>query len=262
MRDGVDGYGPSGDLVFDRFGNIYGTTYNGGASNLGTVYQLTPTNGSWTESILHSFSGPDGRQPASGVIIDNAGNLYGTTPYGGSANDGVVFELSPSGSGWTQTVLHVFINASMSPDGSVPYAGLTPDGAGSFYGTTELGGTGLCFGGQGMFGCGVVFHGAGSTVYSFLEPGLTSPGGPRSPVTLDAEGNLYGTTYEDGANLLGNVFMLSAGQYVYTSLYDFTNGADGYGPVGNVVRDSNGNLFGVSSQGGNHLAGAIWELTP
>jgi uncharacterized repeat protein (TIGR03803 family) len=262
MHNGVDGYSPGGDLIFDRGGNIYGTTSEGGGGNLGTVYELTPMNGSWTETILHDFSGPDGRQPASGVVFDNAGNLYGTTPYGGSAGDGVVFELSPSGTGWTETVLHSFVNASMSPDGATPYAGLTPDGAGSFYGTTELGGTGECFGGPGIFGCGVVFHGAGSTVYSFLEPGLTPPGGPRSPVTLDANGNFYGTTYNEGANLYGNVYMLTAGQYVYTSLHDFTNGVDGSQPVGNVLRDSSGNLFGTTSQGGTHLRGVVWQIAP
>ena len=259
MRDGVDGYGPTGDLIFDRAGNIYGTTTSGGANNSGAVYELTPMNGSWTETILHSFSGADGARPTTGVIFDSSGNLYGTTPIGGSSGDGVIFELSPSGSGWTETVLHSFTD--MSPDGSHPYAGLTPDGVGGFYGTAFAGGTGLCFGTPGI-GCGTVFQGQGSTLYSFSEPGLTPPGGPMSPVTLDPQGNLYGTTSQDGANLDGNVFMLTAGQYNYASLYDFTDGNDGRTPVGNIVRDANGNLFGTTSSGGAHNAGVVWELTP
>src|SRR5262249_6404880 len=159
-------------------------------------------------------------QPVSGVIFDGMGNLYGTTVLGGTSNDGVIFKLTPSGSGWTETVLRSFVNQSGSADGSLPYAGLTPDGSGSFFGTTFSGGTGLCFGFYG-FGCGTVYHGVDGTIYSFAERGLSPNGGPRSPVTLDADGNLYGTTYQDGANLQGNVFMLTAGQYAYISLYDF-----------------------------------------
>jgi len=262
MHNEIDGFGPTGDLIFDHAGNIYGTTSSGGQYGGGTVYELTPRNGSWTETVLYSFSGPDGYTPFSGVVFDNAGNLYGTTLYGGSSGDGVLFELSPSGSGWTETLLHSFMDANMSPNGSLPYAGLTPDGMGSFYGTTEEGGLGQCFGGPGIFGCGTVFQGSGSTVYSFIQQPLTSPGGPMSPVTLDAQGNLYGTTYAAGADFEGSVFMLTAGQFAYTSLHDFTNGIDGSHPIGNVVRDSSGNLFGTTRYGGTHLAGVVWEITP
>jgi uncharacterized repeat protein (TIGR03803 family) len=261
QNDGIDGEGPSGDLIFDSAGSIYGTTQYGGPHDRGVVYKLTHTSGGWTESVLYSFSGPDGWQPSTGVVFDSAGNLYGTTYQGGSSNDGVIFELTPSGSGWTETVLHSFVNQAQSPEGSLPSAGLTPDGAGSFYGTTFSGGSGLCFGVYG-FGCGTVYHGAGVTIYSFTEPGLTPNGGPRGPVTLDAQGNIYGTTYQDGATLNGNVFMLTAGQLQYTSLYDFTGVLDGRNPLGNVVRHSNGNLFGTTSQGGSHSAGTVWEITP
>ncbi len=260
-RDGVDGFNPNGgDLVFDRSGNIYGTTYDGGASAKGVVYELTHTGGTWTETILHNFTGPDGAQPVAGVVFDSAGNLYGTTINGGSAADGIIFELSPSGAGWTERVLHTFTD--VSPDGSHPYAGLTPDGAGSFYGTTGFGGTNPCFAGTGNLGCGTVFHGFGSTVYSFSRRHIINePGGPWSPVTPDAEGNLYGTTYSNSANGYGAVFMLSAGQFGYTSLHEFNNG-DGAYPIGSVFRDSNGNLFGTTSGGGDHLRGVVWEITP
>lgn len=261
FNNGIDGYTPTGDLIFDQAGSIYGTTTTGGTNNRGTVYKLTLTNGSWTETVLYNFSGPDGSQPVSGVLFDSVGNLYGTTLSGGSANDGVIFELTPSGSHWTETVLHSFVNQSQSSDGSLPYAGLMPDGAGSFYGTTLSGGLGLCFGSYG-FGCGTVYHGFGDTIYSFAERGLSPNGGPKSPMMLDAQGNLYGTTYQDGANLQGNVFMLTAGQYAYTSLYDFTDGIDGRNPVGNIIRDSNGNLFGTTTLGGTHNDGVVWEITP
>lgn len=261
FNNGVDGYSPTGDLIFDRAGNICGTTPSGGANYKGTVYKLTPMNGTWMETILYNFSGPDGSQPVSGVVFDSSGNLYGTTPVGGSTGDGVIFELSPSGSGWTETTLHSF--TGMSPDGNAPYAGLTMDGAGSFYGTTVAGGAGAnCFEYSGYSGCGTVFHGLGSTIYSFYEPFLAPVGGPKSPVTLDAQGNLYGTSWQDGANHYGNVFMLTAGQYAYTSLYDFTGGNDGRYPVGNVVRDSNGNLYGTASDSGFIEAGVVWEITP
>ncbi len=261
VQNGVDGYNPTGDLVFDRAGNIYGTTPVGGVNRQGTVYELTPTNGSWTETILYSFSGPDGSEPTSGVVFDSAGNLYGTTLYGGDLGYGVIFQLSQSGSGWTETVRHSFTD--MSPDGSHPYAGLTPDGTGSFYGTTGFGGTGQCFGGRGKVGCGTVFHGFGSgTVYSFSARNIINqPDGPNSPVTLDAQGNLYGTTYSNAANGYGSVYMLTA-QFAYTSLHDFTNGDDGSYPVGSVVRDSSGNLFGTTSEGGANLRGVVWEITP
>ena len=129
---GSDGALPYG-LIFDQNGNLYGATYIGGASSNGTVYELTPSGDGWTKTILHSFSGADGANPTSGVILDDAGNLYGTTEDGGSQNYGVVYELSPSGSGWTEQALYSFSDRS---DGGYPAGGLVRDRSGNLYGTT------------------------------------------------------------------------------------------------------------------------------
>src|SRR5271157_3582123 len=142
---GSDGANPFGaDIIFDQAGNIYGTTYNGGIGNCtggcGTVYKLTPSNGSWTESVTYSFTqGGDGQHPWGGVTFDQSGNLYGTTVYGGTYGKGAIYQLTPAGSGWTETVLYSFTGGT---DGANPYAGLILDQAGNLYGATSAGGSG------------------------------------------------------------------------------------------------------------------------
>lgn len=137
---GSDGWGPTGDLVFDLAGNLYGTTFEGGSHGQGAVYELTPSNGGWTESVLYSFmGGTDGENTNAGVIFDKFGNLYGTTTYGGMYNCGnqgcgTVYELTPSGSGWTKTILYNFQGRS---DGDFP-GGLVFDDSGNLYGTTSM----------------------------------------------------------------------------------------------------------------------------
>ena len=150
--NGTDGSSPFAGVIFDQAGNLYGTTGFGGASATGTVFKLTPnSNGSWTESVLHSFKGKDGLQPVAGVIFDQAGDLYGTTPEGGAYDYGVVFKLAPnSNGGWNETLLHTFTGGK---DGGVLVAGVIFDQAGNLYGTTRNEDRSLC-GGQ---GCGVVF---------------------------------------------------------------------------------------------------------
>jgi uncharacterized repeat protein (TIGR03803 family) len=131
---------PFGGVIFDTAGNLYGTTYQGGAYNAGTAFELTPaTGGTWNWMILHSLNnnGVDGAFPAVGLIFDTAGNLYGTTIYGGAEDGGIAFELTPAGGGaWTETVLHSFGQAG---DGFYPDASLILDSAGNLYGTVELG---------------------------------------------------------------------------------------------------------------------------
>ena len=251
-----------GDLIFYQ-GNIYGTTYNGGYSTGlgGTVYEMTPVGKGWTESVLYRFSGsPDGQLPANAVIFDSAGNLYSTTEEGGLSNAGTVFELSPSGSGWTEKVLYSFQGGD---DGSLPLAGLIFDQLGNLYGATTNGGSG---------GGGTVFKltpsGNGnwtySSVYSFAG-GTCSPYlGPWGNLVMDGAGNLYGTTYCDGANKAGNVWelKLSGNSWTYTSLHDFTGGNDGGNPFCNVVFDAKGNLYGTTYDGGSYGYGVVWEITP
>jgi uncharacterized repeat protein (TIGR03803 family) len=137
---GADGSEPLAGLVFDGAGNLYGTTVAGGSRGLGTVFRLTRnSDGSWSESILHSFQGGnDGSAPACQLVFDQAGSLYGTTTEGGIANYGTVFKLSPGLVGqWSESILHTF---SGGLDGGLPYAGVTLDGAGNVYGTTQVGG--------------------------------------------------------------------------------------------------------------------------
>ena len=143
INNGTDGANPLSGLVFDASGNLYGTTEFGGTFGSGTVFELSPNAiGGWTEKVLHSFSnnGTDGFYPYREVILDGAGNLYGTTTAGGFAGDGIAFELSPDGSGgWTEKVLHTFANNGT--DGVEPICGLIFDTAGNLYGTTAQGGT-------------------------------------------------------------------------------------------------------------------------
>jgi uncharacterized repeat protein (TIGR03803 family) len=279
----VDGSTPSGDLIFDRQGNIYGTTLQGGQYTYGTVYELIHANGSWTESILYTFhpqgSGPtDGASPAGGVVFDNAGNLLGTTAHGGlfevpeldPEGYGIVFKLTPGSNGWTETILYTFMDGT---DGGDSFAGLTPavvNGQQIFYGTTWAGGMGSCHIGALIFGCGTLFQVPFSTDYrftSYQNGGV--PVGPEAPVTVDAAGNLYGTTVSGGINGMGNVFEFAPGDNggTYTSLHDF-GAADGSSPVSNVVLDSSGKLYGTTFTGAGsgclngYGCGVIWMITP
>ena len=255
-----DGGNPGyGDLAFDAAGNIYGTTTGGGADcspyyNCGVVFELSRSGGSWTESVLHSFSqsGNGGSIPYGGVILDSAGNLYGTTVIGGVDNGGVLFQLSQSGSGWTETVLHSFGGLN---DGDGPVGGLIMDRQGNLYGTTASG--------PGYQNVGTVYElqpSGGSWTYSILPTSLSGFGGPEDALTMDAAGNLYATSYGGGSSTYGNVFRLtpSGGSWTYTDLHDF-NGHDGADPYGSVVLDAHGNVYGTTSSFGY---GEIWEITP
>jgi uncharacterized repeat protein (TIGR03803 family) len=198
---GNDGYYPSGGLIFGRAGIMYGTTAGGGGpANAGTVFEMKRnTNGTWTETVIHGFqSYADGFDPETPVVVDNAGNLFGTTLFGGSipcdgpSGCGEVFELSPSGTGtWTKTLLHAF---SDTPDGRLPAAGLAFNKAGHLFGTTENGG-----GGTGTLYELAPQSGGGwteSIVYSFGNGG--DGGFPVSPVIVNRAGNIFGTTLVGG----------------------------------------------------------------
>lgn len=246
---GADGGFPQAGLIFDAAGNLYGTTETGGGSDNGTVFELSPAQGGgWTESVLYSFAGgSDGSNPVGGVIFDAAGNLYGTTTGGGANGIGTVFELSPvAGGGWTEAVLHSF-NGN---DGVAPSAGLVFDAAGNLYGTTASGGKPLFL--------GVVFelspgaHGKWKEKI-LLELGKhPDGGGPRASLIFDSAGNLYGTA-SGGYEVAGSVFMLtprSNGTWKETILHGFTGKSDGGSPLGPVVLDSQGNVYGTTNEGG------------
>jgi uncharacterized repeat protein (TIGR03803 family) len=266
--NGIDGFEPGFvDPVFDSAGDMYGTTTGGGQSGAGNVFQLTRSNGQWTSTSLHDFAadGSEGRYPYSSVALDAQGNVYGTTLGYGPSDRGTVWRLTHSGSGWSLDILYSFPNDS---DGSEPVGGLVFDHSGNLYGTTAVGG---------VNGGGTVFElspsGGGwnfSVIYSFtgqVEQG-TVPG-PFDTLAIDASGSLYGTTYADGLNACGNVFKLArnGGNWNYTSLHDFSCGADGAYAIGGVSLDADGNLYGTASAGGNlnncyQGCGVVWEITP
>jgi uncharacterized repeat protein (TIGR03803 family) len=273
FTDVPDGAYPRGDVVFDSAGNLYGATRNGGSSGYacaddepcGAVYELTPSPGGWSESIIYSFEGlNDGAFP-NGVFLDSTGHLVGTTSFRGNEGQspwGTVFSLAPNGQGqWTETTLHSF---SGGQDGGSPLAGVIADASGGFYGTTSWQGSG-----------------AGGTVWQFTSSGLlnilaslTGSGyepGPEAALTMDAAGNLYGTTAAEGAFNQGSVFKLtpSNGGWTLTTLHSFTGGADGGTPTGQLILDANGNIYGTTVLGGsggqcspNAGCGVVFEITP
>ena len=252
-----DGRNPKGDLVWDPQGNIYGTTPGGGQVSAGTVFELTPSQNGWTESLAYNAGDlPDPWGPNSGVIFDSKGNLFGTSVNGGTNNTGTVFELKYAvGVGWTETTLYNFLNED---DGSAPFGGLVMDASGNLFGTTVVG-----------------YHGvrdwtifelspAGDTwTYKLLYTG-TGNIGPVASLAMDAAGNLYGTTAAGGSHNAGNVFKLSntANGWIYTSLYDFTGGDDGHEPLCNVSIGADGTLYGTAGYGGLYNQGTVWMIKP
>jgi len=238
-------YGP---LVFDQAGNLYGTTqFGGGYGAEGTVWEDSPNGGSWTYSVLSSLYEPS-NGPYSNVAFDNAGNIYGTT---GTGTD--IFELSPSGSGWTTTIVHTFDGR----DGSLAYGGLVRDQAGNFYGATFDGG-------PGSFGVAYELSPSGAG-WSFQVIQYFDSGGQGvfGELTLDAAGNLYGVRYSGGAYGEGELFKMtpSNGSWTLTDLHDFT-ASDGIFAYGAVVLDADGDIYGTSSFGGAYGKGTVWEYTP
>ncbi len=249
---GSDGKNPYlGNLIFDAAGNIYGTTESGGTDDFGTVFKLTRSGNSWTESVLYSFSGGrDGDLPENGVVFDSAGNLYGTTIAGGEYYYGMVYELSPSGSGWTESTLYSFTDGD---DGSNPIGSVALDSHTNLYGTTNIGGPG---------DAGTVWKltpSNGSWTFTRLHS-FSGYQGPFDTPTLDAAGNVYGTSSFTGEGD-GEVFTLmpSGSGWSYTS-YAFIN--NGYIPIGGVTLDAAGNLYGTTLGGGSRGDGLVWEITP
>lgn len=221
FQTGTDGYEPQVELVFDQLGNIYGTTPYGGTSGSGDIYELAPqSGGTYKETILYSFPNyePGVSFFPSTMVVDSAGNLYGTAEFGGNSNCqpgcGSVFELQNTKSGWKYVTLYEFTGGK---DGVLPAGGLVPDGKGDYYGMTLYGGTGSCVAGQ-ESGCGSVFK--------------------LSPVS---------------------------GGWQKTTVYDFLGAADGEYPQGALVIDSGGNLYGVTAGGlayGNTGYGTVFKIVP
>ena len=276
---GADGANPFAGLILDANGNLYGTAWDGGASNAGVVFKVNPKDK--TETVLYNFTGgADGANPSAGLIWDAKGNLYGTTSYGGAFDNcisgcGVVFKIDTGGK---ETVLYSFTGQW---DGQNPFAGLIRDAKGNLYGTASYAGLVTLCGGNGAYGCGVVFKlsskGGEETVLYSLLYSFTGGADGRYPsygsLILDAKGNLYGTTQFGGdlsgcgGNGCGVVFKLSSKGVEETVLHRFTGRRDGGNPESGLLLDSSGNLFGTTFDGGNdsgcgsgYGCGTVFEL--
>jgi uncharacterized repeat protein (TIGR03803 family) len=289
-----DGASPFGGLVMDGSGNLYGTTAYGGTGDCvllgsklgcGTVFELLPPaqkGGAWTETVLYSFpSSQYGYVPWGDLVFDKAGNLYGSTIFGGGKGTtcdpyyqycGAVFELSPpkkKGGAWTEKVLHAFAGGT---DGKNPNGGLLLDDEGVVYGTTSIGGNQLCDFGKVEVGCGVVFElvppansggkWAEQIIYRFTD--ASDGASPNGGLLFDAQRRLYGSAAGGGSTSYGTVFRLSGAVgpqgWSETTLYTFMDRDDGEDP-GPLTFDQSGTLYGTSI-GGQSNRGVIFQLSP
>ena len=249
-----DGANPSAELIRDTAGNLYGTAYAGGTSDLclaneltigcGTVFKLDTTG---KLHVLHRFTGGnDGASPFAGLITDGAGNLYGTASFGGSYDYGTVFKIDSTG---TFSVLHTF---SGGFDGIHPDGGLIRDNAGNLYGTT--------LGGGSVYKAGTIYKldaaGNETILYTFTGPDGDSP---WSSLVMDKNGNLFGATAFGGANNDGAVFELTPSGKE-TVLHDFLGATDGSAIVAPIIMDSAGNIYGVAYESGPYDNGTAFEI--
>jgi hypothetical protein len=270
---GADGGAPSA-IVMDGSGNLLGATNTGGYVNAnvcyneavysngcGVVFELSPASGgTWTESTLYSFlGGNDGAQPIGTIALDPSGNIFGIADNAGVNGEGTLFEVSKSSGSWTETVPYAF------PAQVAPSSGVTSDGAGNIFGGTKLGGT---------LNSGTLFELSPSsggytynTIYSFTES--FDGGYPFIAPTIDNHGNLFVSTYSTFAQNYGSFinieFELSptgTGGWHGSVVRDFPSSTDGYDPLGGVIRDSAGNLYGTTPGGGLYGWGGVFEVTP
>lgn len=286
FQGGADGSGPIGGVISDSAGSLYGTTYEGGNAlackgpsgntfGCGTVFKLKRVGSHYSESVLYRFQGSnDGASPVADVVADGAGALYGTTAYGGGGSApgctgyisgcGTVFKLTPTGSGYTESILYRFQGGN---DGEQPQAGLIVDDSGALYGTTVFGG------GCSTYGCGTVFKltPIGSSYEeSILHrfQGGTDGDGPTAGLLAGKSGALYGATGKGGANY-GTVFRLTptASGYSESVVYAFGGRSDGFAPVGTLIADATGALYGTTQEGGANPdcttgCGTVFKVIP
>ena len=243
---GVAGSQPdAATLLMDGANNLYGTTFFGGANNVGVAYELSLVAGHWQETVLYSFGSyaGDGVKPINALIMDANGNLFGVTAFGGSAGTGSVFELSPGSNGWTERVIYSDVASA---------AALAMDAVGNLFGTTANAVFELSPDGSGGW--------TPKTLHSF---GAT-PVYPQGTLVFDQAGNLYGTTYEGGAKKFGSIYRLSPaahGSWIFRTLYSFQGyPVDGQNPYAGLLLDGAGNLYGTTFGGGKYNGGTVFEL--
>lgn len=276
LNHGLISGGPQTKVVIGPNGNLFGASYVGGRGDCvgnggcGLVYEMQPPPHacasflcSWNGSLLYRFNNiPDAGVPGGSVVFDSAGNLYGTTEYGGTGDCsngidpnygcGAVYKLTPSGGGWTETVIYSFQGGD---DGETPWGGMIFDASGNLYGTTAGGGSGSC---------GTIFElslsGSGWTKTILHNFQCTDGAGAWGDLIADQSGNLYGATAGGGANNGGVVFELAhPGSWTYNLLYSFPYNTS---PAGTLVFDGSGNLYGTTRAGGAYGDGTAYKLTP
>ena len=252
------GYWPgNGALLIAPSGVIYGTVTSGGTYGAGAVFSLTPSQGGWTYSVIYSFTGGnDGAVPQSGLIFDNALNLYGTAPGGGFYGYGTVYELVPSGSGWQEKTLWAFTGTRQDGYAVYPVGGLIFDGSGNLYGTTAT--NNFQPGGGTAFELSPSLAGWTITSMAGVGNGMISAG-PVDSLAMDAGGNLYGTCPQDDDDYAGAIFKWLPNQ-TFTWLYAWAG--EGDIPYGGPILDASGNVYGTISGGSDYGYGTVWEITP
>jgi uncharacterized repeat protein (TIGR03803 family) len=278
FQGGLDGAYPYGSLLIDKSGNFYGLTSAGGGGGCtggcGTAFKFAPPYGPTNETVIYTFmGGVDGAYPIAGLMADAKGNLFGTTSQGGggancAAGCGTVFELRPSGSGYTASVLYSFLGGVSGPDGALTESNLITDKNGNLYGTTTQGGSS---------GGGTVFELQRKAVFS-LRPdadvtytekilhnfnGTSDGATPYSCVVMNKNGYLYGTTYKGGSSGLGTIYSLKFGTWSFNVVHSFLGGGtDGAHPAAAPLLTASGGGFVVPTTGGGSYGGGVVEAAP
>lgn len=249
----ADGAYPFGSLILAPDGSFYGTTEEGGSSNQGTVFKITPRG---TLTTLHSFSGLDGSYPNAGLVQGINGNFYGTTLKGGEIGYGTVFTITPEGK---LTTLYDFCSQPSCTDGQFPSAGLVQGTNGNFYGTTLNGGFG-------PKATSTLFEitptGKLTTLYTFCsQPNCTDGLTPYGTLIQATNGNFYGTTVYGGIDGFGTIFEITPSGS-FTTLYSFCSqpSCNGLGPFAGLIQATDGNFYGMASAGGGNDGGTLFEL--
>src|SRR5437867_1604128 len=263
FTSGADGGEPYKGVTLDREGNLYGTAVSGGSGSCeggcGVVYKLTNSGETWTQTVIHAFTGgDDGSGPGARVALDAQGNVYGMTPTGGAFGLGTIYQLHPGANGnYSFKVIHSFTGGT---DGSSGSAGKMVLRNGHLYGAATTGGA---------FASGTVFElrptQTGEWDFKVLYSFRGQPDGvfPYGALLFDRSGNIFGTTYYGGVNGIGAVYQLAprlTGEWKERVLYSFAGGGDGNSPISHLNFDSVDNLYGTTSEGGLG-SGTIFKLT-